>query len=64
MDLTSQIIAYEDGDLSDEDTIKLFQSLVDSGMAWELQGMYGRQAAQMISDGSIVDTHHVLKGRQ
>jgi hypothetical protein len=51
LDITSQVIAYEQGDLSDEDTIALFQRLIDSGLAWQLQGSYGRMAARLIEDG-------------
>jgi len=48
-----RIIAYEQGDLSEEETISLFQSLVDSGLAWELQGSYGRTAIALIEAGLI-----------
>lgn len=48
-----RMIAWEQGDLSDEETIELFQSLVDSGMAWQLQGMYGRFAAHLIDEGYV-----------
>lgn len=46
-----QIIAYENGELNEEETIELFQSLIDSGMAWQLQGHYGRTAAALIEAG-------------
>ena len=46
-----QIIAYEAGDLSDEDTIALFQQGIDEGWVWILQGAYGRQAERLISCG-------------
>jgi ribosomal protein S27E len=46
-----KIIAYEQGDLSEEDTIALFQELINSGLAWKLQGHYGRTAKQLIDDG-------------
>ena len=48
-----KLIAWENGDLDADDTIELFQDLVDSGLAWQLQGCYGRQAAAMIEEGLI-----------
>ena len=51
--LTSDIIAYEQGELSEEATIDLFQRLVDSGLAWQLQGHYGRTAHAMIRAGVV-----------
>jgi len=51
MTLVDQIIAYECDELDFNDTIKLFQQLIDSGQAWQLQGHYGRVAMQMIEEG-------------
>ena len=50
-DQVSQMMAYEQGDLSDEETVELFQHLIDSGLAWKLQGSYGRTAAALIKQG-------------
>lgn len=57
-DITGKIIAYEQGDMSDEEEVELFQHLVDTGMAWALQGMYGRQAVRMLAAGLI---HHKVE---
>ena len=52
-DLTERIIAYETGELSHEGFIELFQYLVDTGLAWSLQGHYGRTAEILIADNVI-----------
>jgi hypothetical protein len=53
MNVMSGILDYEMGILEDEDVITLFQHLVDTGMAWQLQGSYGRTAQHMIDAGII-----------
>lgn len=49
--LTDDIIAYESGELDEEGTTELFQHLIDTGLAWTLQGSYGRAAHAMIANG-------------
>ncbi len=53
--LTERIVAYEQGELDQQQTIQLFQELVDSGMIMSLQGHYGRLAFQLMEAGLITD---------
>jgi hypothetical protein len=52
MDILGMMMSWEEGELSEEDTIALFQALINNGMAWSLQGCYGRQAMAMIEAGA------------
>ena len=52
-DSLGAIIAYESGELDDDATIELFQHLVNTGLAWRLQGSYGRMAHAMLDAGYI-----------
>jgi hypothetical protein len=36
---------------TDEDYVDAWQTLIDSGLVWKLQGCYGRRAAQLIEQG-------------
>lgn len=47
------MMAWENGNISEGEAIYLFQTLVNNGMAWTLQGMYGRQAKRMLDAGLI-----------
>ncbi len=51
MDQLDKMIAWEEGELDDDGTIELFQELIDNGMAWSLQGCYGRTASALIEAG-------------
>jgi len=44
-------MAFEQGELTQEETIEGFQHLIDSGLCWQLQGTYGRTAAHLIEAG-------------
>jgi hypothetical protein len=53
MNDVDQIIAYEQGELDFDQTVELFQRLVDTGLAWKLQGHYGRTAMDLIDAGFV-----------
>ena len=52
-DLVDRIIRYESEEIDQEEMVALFQDLVDSGLAWSLQGHYGRTAMGLIEAGII-----------
>ena len=52
MDNIDKIVAFENGELDDVEIIELFQSLIDSGLVWKLQGFYGRTAHNLIKSGA------------
>lgn len=51
MPSVDKIMRYEDGEMDDEETVTFFQELIDSGVAWQLQGHYGRMATDLIKAG-------------
>jgi len=58
--LIQQIIDYEQGLLSEANTIELFSVLVKNGSAWTLQGHYGRTAAAIIDAGYLDRKGNIL----
>jgi len=54
MDQVDKMMAFENGELAEDEVIDLFQGLIDSGLAWQLQGFYGRTAASLIEAGLCV----------
>jgi len=60
--LVDSIIDFETGALDDAGTLKLFSYLIKTGMAWTLQGFYGRTASGLIDGGYISKTGKILKG--
>ena len=46
-DIVTKIMAYEGGEMPQEDVEAFFIELRDSGMLWHLQGSYQRAAAAL-----------------
>ncbi len=46
-----KIMAYEQGEMNEEECLDFFQGLIDTGLAWRLQGSYGRTAMSLINSG-------------
>lgn len=59
-DLVDYIISFESGELDDQGTLDLFSHLIKTGMAWTLQGSYGRAAANLIDQGIIDRKGNIL----
>ena len=53
MNVADALIGLDEGTLSEDEETELFQHLVDTGLAWQLQGRIGRQAANMINAGLV-----------
>ena len=56
MTMLNQVIAYEQGELDEEGIIDMFQQLINSGLAWKMQGSYGRTAKALIDAGYCVES--------
>lgn len=57
-DFDATMIAEGNWEITDhepngETQIAAWQHLVDTGLAWKLQGAFGRKAAEMIEDGIL-----------
>jgi hypothetical protein len=49
--IIDKIIKYERGDLDQHESVQFIQELIDQGLAWKLQGRYGRTATLFIEAG-------------
>ena len=52
-DIVGKIMAFEEGELDNEEVYSLFQFLLDSGMIHSLQGSYQRMAEELLLAGVI-----------
>ncbi len=49
--MVDKIIRYENGEMNTTEVVEFFQELINNGLAWSLQGHYGRTASQLIDLG-------------
>jgi hypothetical protein len=54
-DIVLDIMAYENGEMNEQEILDFFQYLVNTGLVWQLQGHYGRTATALIETGAISD---------
>jgi hypothetical protein len=59
MTMIDRIIAFETGDIDDTEFLNLFSELIRTGLAWSLQGSYGRTAQQLI-ENQVISTEGVI----
>lgn len=45
------LMAFENGELDQDQTVDFIQDGIDKGWVWKLQGFYGRTAAALIEAG-------------
>ena len=53
MKMLDMLMAYENNELNEEQTVNLFQNLVDSGLIFSLQGHYMRVAKELVAMGLL-----------
>jgi len=51
--LVDQLIAYEEGQIPEDQEVAFFEHLVETGTCWQLSGHYQRVAATLIEAGLI-----------
>lgn len=55
------IMAYEQGELEESKILELFSNLLKTGLAWNLQGSYGRTAKVFINSGYLDSKGKILR---
>ena len=46
-----KIIAFENGEMDEDQVVEFIQDGIDKGWVWQLQGFYGRTAMHLINAG-------------
>jgi hypothetical protein len=54
MNTVDMLMKYEQDDLTTDEIIDLFQHLINTGLIYNMQGHYQRNASKMIQAGLII----------
>ena len=60
MNLVDRVIAFEDGELSQEEVLELFSELLKTGVIYGFQGRYHREVAMFIDSGLLDINGNIL----
>jgi len=61
MELTTSIMMYENGEINEvNDVLELFSALIKTGLAWQLQGFFGRTARHLIDINAIAEDGTII----
>ncbi len=61
-DVVIKLMLFENGELNSMEQIELFSHLIKTGLAWSLQGFYGRAARDFIDSGVLNEAGEILDG--
>lgn len=59
-DVVSKIIAYEGGEMDQDETVQFFSEIIKAGLLFTLQGHYARMASQLVRAGLIDPLGNIL----
>jgi len=60
-DTVAKIIKYENGEMSQDETLEFFAEMIRDGICWHLQGAYSRMANDFIRSGFIDTKGNILR---
>lgn len=61
---TAMMIAEGSYSADEDEQIAAWQTLIDTGLAWQLQGWFGRTAQALINDGICKSANELLEETQ
>ena len=61
---TAMMIAEGSYSADEDEQIAAWQTLIDTGLAWQLQGWFGRTAQALIDDGICESANELLEEAQ